>query len=143
MTTVWDPQRIEAGGSLLELPRSRHATTSPIAVVHLRQSDEVEDPLTAVVRSGAPGVDGVDAPWLLDAGITRCASRLMTIPGVGPIAATAITANISGRSRSARVQRKRQSTTNAMTSDGYCARFSTVPERPKGRLPYVRQRSLR
>src|SRR3954447_18823690 len=38
-------------------------------------------------------------------------------------------ANISGRSRRLSLSRKRQSTTSAMTSQGYWVRFSRVPER--------------
>src|SRR3954454_24559369 len=39
------------------------------------------------------------------------------------------TANISGRSRRLSLERRRQSTTRAMTSEGYCVRFSRVSER--------------
>src|SRR5215217_3091014 len=53
------------------------------------------------------------------------------------------TANISGRSRRLSLSRRRQSTTRAMTSDGYCVRFSRVPERSLNCLPHARQRKRR
>jgi hypothetical protein len=44
------PRRVEA---CLNLPKERYAITSNTTVVPLRQPETVEDPLTAVLRSGA------------------------------------------------------------------------------------------
>jgi len=54
VTPICERRRIEAGDEACQnLPKERYATMSNTTVIPLRQPDTIEDPLTAILRSGA------------------------------------------------------------------------------------------